>query len=140
VNEKQYKRMMRAFTLSLFLLWLIILIVLYLITHIPKQVQVNNYLGRKGDPGSPGQSIIGPQGLSGIGLQGIPGQDGQVINNVTIQNVPVVGPTGEKGDIGPSGRELIIQIDITRCVLQSQYQGDDAWTDLAQLPKPCEVQ
>lgn len=137
-NQKHNK----GFTILWFALLLVILFQLFLLFRSQKPPIINNYIGKKGDTG---QSIIGPQGISGvqglagIGLQGAPGKDGltQIFNNTV--NVPIPGPQGQQGDVGPQGRQQVLRVN-GDCILQSQYDGDDGWTNLAQLPTPCEVQ
>lgn len=137
-NQKHNK----GFTILWFALLLVILFQLFLLFRSQKPPIINNYIGKKGDTG---QSIIGPQGISGvqglagIGLQGASGKDGitQIFNNTV--NVPIPGPQGQQGDIGAQGRQEVLRVD-QDCILQSQYDGDDGWTNLAQLPVPCEVQ
>lgn len=135
----------KGFTILWFSLLLVILFQLFLLFRSQKPPVINNYVGKKGDTG---QSIVGPQGysgvqgLTGIGLQGVPGPAGTdgtttIINNTT--NIPVPGPKGDQGDIGTPGRRQILQVT-QDCVLQSQYEGDDLWQVIAQLPKPCEAE
>ena len=118
----------------------------------PKEIENHYFLGKDG------QSIIGPVGPQGPagdnaftivkgeaekgekGDQGQPGKDGvnaeTIINNITT-NVPVPGETGPAGAASPT---LRLRIDYTKCIIYTQYEGDDAWQAIAQLPKPCEIE
>lgn len=148
MNPNQYKRLMRAFTVLWVSMLIVILVLIFLLVRPQKPPVINNY-SRKGDPG---QSIIGPQGstgiqgLAGVGLQGPAGQNGapgvtQIITNTT--NVPVPGRQGEKGNDGKpgaDGAQLLIRVDPVSCQLQTKYDSDDFWQALAQLPTPCTIE
>lgn len=134
MNNGQYKRLIFSIIFAIVLLGVTIALLLAVLNK-PKDIQ--NFIGQNGKDG---QSIVGAMGSVGVqGLPGIAGKDGvdaqSVINNFTV-NVPVPGDKGDTGDQGAPGEQLILRVT-AMCLLQSQYQGDDLWTTLAQLPIPC---
>lgn len=121
-----------------------VIVLLICILNKPKDVQVYNYVGEQGQEGKRGRD--GVDGYTPVlGKDFFNGKDSLSTNTVVekyftrelIVNQPIETPI--KGDKGDSAPQLLIQTDYNRCVIQTKYEGDDMWTDLAQLPKPCEV-
>lgn len=132
MNNRQYKRLITAILFILALLGVTI-VLLFAVLNKPKDVQVNNYVGKNGTNG-----VVGAQGLSGIqGIQGVAGKDGQTVVNNYTTNVPVPGAQGEPGAAGSPNPQILIEVDPVTCKLLTKYDGDDIWNFLAQLPKPC---
>jgi hypothetical protein len=132
MTDGQYKRLILAVITVLITLLVAVGLLIFIINK-PRDVVIRNYIGEKGDSG---QSIVGPQGPAGESIVGPQGPAGEtVINNFTT-NIPVPGPQGERG---PASPQIKVRVTKTTCLLQSQYEGDDLWTTLAKLPKPCEV-
>lgn len=96
----------------------------------------------KGFDGKNGESIIGPQGLTGnpgtSGQNGTNGIDGKNATSVTTiikepeiiqQNIPVPGPQGNQGSPGIAGREVQLGKNLLGNVVW-RYVGDEGWQDL----------
>lgn len=141
MNNKQYHKILISFIISTILLGVVVYL-LVLVLQKPKDVQVNNYVGQsiKGDKGDSGsQGIQGISGTNSVSTNTIiEKQTTKIINQIT--NVPVKGDTGEKGDKGDISPRQLIRVDYTTCRLQTKYEDDDIWQNIAQLPKPCEVE
>ena len=120
-----------------------IVILLILVVNKPRDVQVNNIVGQKGDSG-----IDGKDGVPGrTPIKGVDYFDGKdsistVIDHYTTERVikKQIIETPVKGDKGDVGSPIIIYVDYQSCMLMSKYEGDTFGQELAQLPKPCEVE
>ncbi len=140
MNDGRYKRLVLAILFVAVLLGVVI-VLLFAVLNKPKDVQINNYVGKDGKSimGPAGQSIVGPQGPTGIAVNGKDGTNAEtIINNITT-NVPIPGPQGDTGPAGAPTPQLLIKLDPVTCKLLTKYDGDDFWQALAQLPKPCEA-
>lgn len=139
MNNSRYKRFVVLIIFVIILLSVVIGL-LYAILQKPRDIQVQYYAGRDGKDG---QSIVGApgtpglRGLPGIGIAGKDGTNANTIVQTIITNVPVPGEKGDTGVGGDKGLQLILKVDPITCILSSQYEGDDLWTTLAHLPKPC---
>lgn len=135
MNKGQYRRLIVA-VIAVIILLIVAVGMLVSIINRGKDIEIHNYIGKDG------QSIIGPQGVAGIqgepgkSIVGPAGKDGTnaqtIINNI-VKEVAV------KGDQGAPGLQLKVRVEPVSCLLQTQYEGDDDWQNIAQLPKPCEV-
>lgn len=95
--------------------------------------------------------LQGIQGVAGInGKDGAPGKSGKDGKSVTASQIasavstyltlhPVKTVAGAQGEAGKDGVTPVLKVDTSTCSLQTQLSGDDGWSVLAQLPKPCEV-
>lgn len=132
MNHSQYRRLIAAVITVLITLLIAVGLLVYVVNK-PRDVVIRNYIGTNGVDG---ESIVGPQGPAGESIVGPQGPAGETIINNFTTNVPVSGPQGE---VGPANPQVKLRVTPTTCLLQTQYEGDDLWTTLAQLPKPCEV-
>jgi hypothetical protein len=150
MKDHEYRKLQRNFTITWFLLGLVMFIfILTLAFHNPPHQYVAGSQGPKGDTGT---------GIQGVqGEQGFPGRDGltevkettQVIREPAPTQTPVTviaepgkdGKDGEDGQPGPSGRELEQQFNKETCAFEQRYVGDDLWTPILELaPNPVIVQ
>lgn len=138
MDDKE-KRLKRQFTVTWFLLLIMIIILIFMYARGPK-VESHNFIGQKGETGQVGAiGQPGPQGLQGIqGETGDPGQTTIIENNTTvIQKEPIVGEKGAKGDKGEKGEpapRIEIQLNPATRNLEVKYSDTDLWNVLV----PCE--
>lgn len=132
MTSGQYKRLILA-VISVLVVLLVAVGLLISVVMKPRDVEIRNYVGT---PGKDGQSIVGPAGKDGESIVGPQGPAGETIIKNIYVNVPVPGPQGERG---PASPQILVRVTKSTCLLQTQYEGDDLWTTLAKLPKPCEV-
>lgn len=136
MNNGQYKRLIFSIIFAIVLLGVTIAL-LFAVLNKPKDVQ--NYVGQNGKDGQSIVGPVGPIGATGVGIAGKDGTDAQpIINNFTT-NIPIPGPQGSTGNPGTPARQIHLQVN-SICQLESQYDGDDNWQILAQLPTPCTVE
>lgn len=131
MTSGQYKRLIAA-VISVLVVLLVAVGLLISVAMRPRDIEIRNYVGVDGKDG---QSITGAKGEDGASIVGPQGAAGEtIVKNIYI-NVPVPGPQGDVGSPSPFLRAQVTET----CLLQVQYEGDDLWTTLAQLPRPCEV-
>jgi hypothetical protein len=117
----------------------------FLVLNKPKDIQINNYVGRNGKDGVSIQGIQGERGLSGVqGIQGIPGQSikgdkGEPGKDGKTEIITIYQPIETQLIPGPRGVSQTFKVDPESCILMSKYENDRFWKEIAQLPKPCEV-
>lgn len=140
MSNNQYRKLLFSFVTSIILI-VTVIILLVMILNKPKDIQVNNYIGKDG------QSIKGDPGYTPIkGLDYFDGIDSlsthteKIITQTVVEKQQDEPIKGEKGDKGDSGLQILIQTDYDRCVLQTKYDGDDLWTDVAKLQSPCKLE
>lgn len=143
MDNRQYHKLLAFFITAILILMTIVGLMIAILNK-PKDIQINNYVGKDG------QSIKGDPGENGYTpVKGVDYFDGvdSVSTNTVIEKqvfetmkelvfVPVKGDTGEAGEPSP---QLIVKVDYDTCQMKTMYEGDDLWKTIAQLPSPCEV-
>lgn len=154
MDNKQYHKLLAFFIIAVLLLGTVITLLVLMISK-PKDVQVNNYVGKDGKSikGNDGYTpVLGVDYFNGFtpikGVDYVDGKDSistntiieKQINTQTIvektEYVPIKGDTGTQGE---NGRQLLVQVNYETCELQTKYEGDRIWQIIAQLPIPCEI-
>lgn len=156
MDDKQYKRLARMFTVMWLFLLAAVIVILFLM---PKDntAELKRYIDTRTDAvhlldvmEAAGFQQLPPR--DGIdGRNGVDGQDGKdgtdgktiVTERIIHETITLPGEKGAQGDRGEPGLTPKLQINPVTGDLETQYEGDKFWQVLipcAQLQKTCEVQ
>lgn len=138
MDDKNYKRLMRWFTVMWFVVLALLLLVLVRLQK-STSAELKEYVNQQVSESR--ERIIDdlPEPLPGKdGKDGNDGQDGvttiieqQTTHVVTQPGQPgpqgPAGSAGEKGEPGERGRELQIQLNPETRDIETKYEGDDFW-------------
>lgn len=139
------KRLMRWFGFTWFLLLVMLIVLIYALTHEDKQDVHNHYIDKPEDSayqvalknGFTGNEIEWLESLKGSdGIDGRNGMDGtrvEVIREIVVERTTPM--KGDTGDPGTDGRMPELQWN-PETGLESRYEGDSFWQLL--IPK-CEI-
>jgi hypothetical protein len=142
MNDKQYKKLMRWFTIAWFSLLVLIVVMIYT-SYQGSTREMRNYVNQQIDPKKLMETIEVPEPVPGV--KGEKGEDGTttIIEKKTVVHEILPGEKGEKGDKGDRGEKgekgdpgtvIDVRINPVTGDLEKLYVNDD----FAEVLVPCE--